>query len=140
MTGEATTAPPPAQASTRAENDVRQVLDLEAGARQAIADGTAAAYFDRVLSESAVLVLPGTVLERAQALAAWSGSPTWLRVDVDRERTIHLGPDTIAVTYRATLMRVGSSHDVHITSVYTRVRRHWRLGLRQQMPVPPFLA
>jgi hypothetical protein len=132
--------PSGAPARSRVDDDVHQVLDLEAAARQAIVDGTAAAHFDHVFTDTAVLVLPGMILERAQALAAWSGSPLWQRVEVESERTVHIGQNAIAVTYRARLVRWDSTHDVHITSVYTRARRTWRLGLRQQMPIPPFMG
>jgi hypothetical protein len=123
-----------------ADPDVRRVLDLEAAGRAAMVDGTAVEFFDRVMTSTAVLVLPGTVFERTQALTAWAGGPPWRRVEVERERSVHIGPNTIAVTYRARLFRPDSTHDVHITSVYTKVHREWLLGLRQQMPIPPFLG
>lgn len=69
-----------------------------------------------------------------------SGAPARSRVDDDGVRIVHIGPNTIAVTYRARFVRWDSTHDVHITSVYTRVRRTWRLGLRQQMPIPPLMG
>lgn len=120
--------------------DVRAVLDLEAAGRQAMVDGTAVEFFDRIMTSTAVLVLPGIVFERTQALTAWAGGPSWRRVEVDRERSVHIGPDTIALTYRARLVRLDTVHDVHITSIYTKVHREWLLGLRQQMPIPPFLG
>ena len=120
--------------------DVRRVLDLEAAGRLAMIDGTAIEFFDRIMTSTAVLVLPGTVFERTQALAAWAGGPPWRSVAVERERTVHIGATTIAVTYRARLSRADTTHDVHITSVYTKVHREWLLGFRQQMPIPPFLG
>lgn len=130
----------PQETVVMADRGVRAVLDLEAAGREAMVDGSAVEFFDRIMTSTAVLVLPGTVLERTQALTAWAGGPPWRRVDVERERSVHIGPDTIAVTYRARLIRLDTEHDVHVTSVYTKVHREWMLGFRQQMPIPPFLG
>ena len=130
----------PVELPELADPDVRRVLDLEAAGRRAMVDGTAIEFFDRIMTSTAVLVLPGTVFERTQALTAWAGGPPWRSVEVERERTVHIGESTIAVTYRARLIRLDSAHDVHITSVYTKIHREWLLGLRQQMPIPQFLG
>lgn len=134
------TVQPVADLQETVDPGVRRVLDLEAAGRMSMVDGTAVEFFDRIMTSTAILVLPGTVFERTQALTAWAGGPPWRRIDVERERTVHIGSETIAVTYRARLVRLDSAHDVHITSVYTKVHREWLLGLRQQMPIPPFLG
>jgi hypothetical protein len=97
----------------------------------------AADYYERVLSHDMVMVLPGMVLERAEALESWLNSVPWEDFEIEDPRTMYLGKGAALLTYRATARRAKdvSSYRALCTSVYRRVHGEWRLTFQQQTPL-----
>jgi hypothetical protein len=119
-------------------DDARTVVDLEHAGWRALATGghEAARFYDGVLAERIVMLLPGgTVIDdRAQAVHAMSGAP-WDEHDLGPELVLPLGTDGIALTYRATARRGDTVYTALFNSTYVRVDATWRLALHQQTPV-----
>lgn len=96
----------------------------------------AARFYDELLADDVVMVLPGgmVIAERAQAVAAMAGPP-WDHVDLGPLRAVALTDDCVAVVYRATAHRSGSGYEAWFTSTYARRDDAWRLAVHQQTPV-----
>jgi hypothetical protein len=56
-------------------NATATVWKLERQGWQAITEGTPRAFYDWVLTDTAVMVVPGMVLDRQQVLDSWDGAP-----------------------------------------------------------------
>jgi hypothetical protein len=59
-----------------------ELLELERKGWEALATGRGAEFYGRVLTDDAIVVVPGMVLDRAQSLASWGasrrgGNTTW---------------------------------------------------------------
>jgi hypothetical protein len=84
----------------------------------------AAEYYNRVLSHDMVMVLPGMVLDRAEAMESRVGSVPWRDFEIEDVRTMSLGRGAALLTYRALC-----------TSVYRQVDGRWWLMFQQQTPL-----
>ncbi len=100
----------------------------------------AQAYYDGILSHDMMLVLPGMVLERAEALESWLNSVPWHDFEIEEPRAMYLGKGAALLTYRATARRAEDvpSYRALCTSVYRRVDGRWRLAFQQQTPLSTY--
>jgi hypothetical protein len=109
------------------------------GWRALSTDGaTAAAFYDEVLDDDVVMLLPapgGLVLtDRAEIVRSMSGAPwTWFRLEQVEVRRV--SGDTGLVTYGAVAQREGSpEYSALVSSLYVRRPHGWRLAFHQQTP------
>lgn len=95
------------------------------------------AFYDRVLTDDAVMIVPGLVLDRRAALESWDGVPPWMDYELVDPRMIGLGLDAAALTYVAVARRDGQAEPYRavMTSVYVRGTSGWRLAIHQQTPL-----
>jgi hypothetical protein len=95
------------------------------------------AFYDRVLTDDAIMIVPGMVLDRAAALDSWDGIPPWAEYDLADPHTVGLGPDAAALTYHATARRDSQAEPYRavMTSVYVRGASGWQLAIHQQTPL-----
>ena len=118
------------------------LIELEQQGWEALASGRGAEFYGRVMTEDAIVVVPGMVLDRAQTLASWEGMPPWSEYRLIQERVLHLGADTAIITYEVSARRPGDEQPYHaqLTSVYVAAAERddgeWRLALHQQTPLP----
>jgi hypothetical protein len=96
----------------------------------------AAAFYDRVLADDVLMVLPrGLVIrDRAEAIAAMSGAP-WDHHELTDLEVVTLGDDVRVVACRGSARRGDVVYRAHFTSTYLRVGSDWRLAVHQQTPV-----
>ena len=96
---------------------------------------TARAFYDRVLDEQGVMLLPGGIAldDRATILASMSGRP-WSRYELEDVRSSEPAPGTGVVTYAVVAERDGREYSALVSSVYVRRPDGWRLVLHQQTP------
>lgn len=114
-------------------------VELERRGWEALASGHGAEFYGRVLTEDAIVVVPGMVLDRAQTLASWEGTAPWREYRLAHERVMPLGAGATLVTYEATASRPGDEQPYHaqLTSVYVAGDDgEWRLAFHQQTPLP----
>jgi uncharacterized protein (TIGR02246 family) len=115
---------------------VADVWELEEQGWQAIAAGTPDEFYDKVLTEDAVMVLPGMVLDRGQVLDSWRDAPPWTSYELTDRRTLRPAPEVAIVVYRATAERPGGvRYEALMSSVYVKASGEWRLACHQQTPV-----
>lgn len=95
------------------------------------------AFYDRVLSHDMVMVLPGMVLDRAEAMESWLGSVPWRDFEIEDVRAMSLGRGAALLTYRATARHAkdAASYRALCTSVYRMVDGRWWLVFQQQTPL-----
>lgn len=100
------------------------------------ADGEAAReFYERVLDERVVMLLPGGMVldDRAGIIESLSGRP-WSRYALDDLRAFQPTEDLGIVTYGAVARRDGEEYSALVSSVYVLRGGAWRLALHQQTP------
>jgi ketosteroid isomerase-like protein len=118
------------------------LMELERQGWEALAAGRGAEFYGRVMTEDAIVVVPGMVLDRAQTLASWEGTAPWREFSLTGEQVLPLGADSALVTYEVTARRPGDQqpYRAQLTSVYVAADDHddgeWRLAFHQQTPLP----
>jgi hypothetical protein len=95
------------------------LLELERDAwRARSTDGEAAAtYYERMLAEKVLMLLPGGLVELSD------------------EHVLELDDRTAVVAYRARAKRSNQGYEALFNSTYVRANGAWRLALHQQTPV-----
>ncbi len=96
----------------------------------------AAAFYDDVLGDEVLMLLPGGLVlaDRPAALAAMSGAP-WSSYRLEDVRVSHPTADTGLVTYGVFARREGQpEYSALISSLYVRHGDDWRLTFHQQTP------
>lgn len=115
-----------------------ELFDLEHSAWQALTSSgaAAAAFYDRVLAEHVLMLLPGgTVIEdRAQVVDSMKGAD-WESFELSDSRVVPLSDDSAIVAYRARARRGETDYEALFNSTYIREDGSWRLALHQQTPV-----
>ena len=115
-----------------------ELLALEQRAWSALtSDEDAAEFYERILSHDMVMVLPGMVLDRAEAMESWMRSVPWRDVKIDDVRLVSLDTNAALLTYRATARRAEDveSYRALCTSAYRMADGRWWLVFQQQTPL-----
>ena len=111
-------------------------MDLEREGWAALStDGAARPFYERVLADRVLFVLPRGMLvdDRTAVLDSMSGPP-WTTFELADERVVDVGRDAAVVAYRASAVRDGVRYEALVTSTYQRTPEGWRLVLHQQTP------
>ena len=115
-----------------------ELLDLEREGWDALStDGEAAsAFYDRVLAEDVLMLLPGGMVidDRDTVVESMKGA-AWESYDLDDEHVVPLGEDSAVIGYRATAVRDGEPYTALFNSTYVREGGDWKLAVHQQTPI-----
>lgn len=97
--------------------------------------GGAEIYRQHVVDD-AVLVFPGMVLAKAQAIDSIANGPRWTSVTFTEQQLVRLTPDAVVLIYRGSgrRERQGTLYSALVSSVYVRRDGEWKLALHQQSP------
>ena len=115
--------------------DILTVLERQ-GWDALSSDGEAArAFYDRVLDEQVMMLLPGgmTLDDRATIVESMSGQP-WNDYALEDLRSFEPTPGTGVVTYGVVADRDGQKYSALMSSVYVRREDGWKLAFHQQTP------
>jgi hypothetical protein len=115
-----------------------ELVELERRAWTALtSEEDTAEFYEEVLSPDMVMVLPGMVLERTEAMESWMGNVPWRDFEIDDVRVVSLANNAALLTYRATARRAKgvASYRALCTSVYRMVDGRWWLVFQQQTPL-----
>ena len=114
------------------------VAALERQGWAALQAGGAAAveFYDRVLDDAAVMLLPGgMVLSGRDAVLSTLGGPPWRSADLADVQVVRPTPDTALVHYGVRAQRDGApEYSALMSSVYVRRAGGWKLAFHQQTP------
>lgn len=103
---------------------------------QAGASGRVHAYYARVLTSDAFVVIPGEVLTREELMRQWDHRSPWDSWTLYDRRTALVNGETVVLSYRVTARSADVPlYRAHVSSVYTWVGQ-WALALRQHTPEP----
>ncbi|MFI7743556.1 DUF4440 domain-containing protein [Kocuria rhizosphaericola] len=96
----------------------------------------AAAFYDDMLDQEPLMLLPGGLLlvDRAAIVASLSGIP-WSSYELSDLRVLYPTPDTAVVFYRVQARRGESApYEALVSSTYARREQSWKLVVHQQTP------
>lgn len=114
------------------------VVELERAGWQALSTPgeAAAAFYQRVLASSVLMLLPGgTVIDhRDRVVESMRGAP-WDEFELSDERVLALTEDSAVLAYRARARRGDTDYEALVNSTYVREDGAWRLALHQQTPI-----
>jgi hypothetical protein len=119
--------------------DIGELLELEHQGWESLCHGVGAAFYGRLMTADAVMVLAhGLVLDRQAVITSLNDAPPWHAYQISDERLIEVDEPTAALVYTGTASR-GDGDQFHalMSSIYTRRQGRWQLALYQQTPVPP---
>ena len=112
--------------------DIETLLEIE----RELADGDGSTYRRR-LSEDALVVLPGRVLDKSATASVMGKSPAWDGHEFRNGRLRVLDEDTAILTYRFEGRRGYERYDAVLSSTYRRDHDgDWELAFHQQTPLP----
>jgi hypothetical protein len=110
---------------------------LEREGWQALSAGRGGAFYDVVLTDDAVMVLPFAVLDRTASLEAMDEAAPWSRFDITDEQLVNLSEDSKMLIYRATAQRErGPEYRALMSTTYVHTGGRWRVRVHQQTPLP----
>jgi hypothetical protein len=115
------------------------LLDLERQGWDSLCDSTGDAFYGRVMTEDAVMVLAnGVVMDRDMVVAALAQAPPWRTYEIRDTRVVQTGADSAALVYRGTAYRDGDEPAFigFMSSAYVLQNNEWRLALHQQTVIP----
>lgn len=88
------------------------------------------------LTEDAIVIVPGAVLDKGSTIAAMAQSPGWSDFDTNEVRLVELGDGAALVTYTFRGHREpDTDYTAVLTSVYSREGDRWRMRFHQQTPL-----
>lgn len=118
---------------------LENLRSLEDDGWQSLMDGHGGDFYGELMTADAVMVLvDGTVVDRAVIRDSLNDSPAWDGVVITDERVVPVGDAAAALLYRARAHRGEEPpFDALMSSVYVRAGGRVRLALYQQTLLPP---
>jgi len=114
-----------------------ELLSLEREGTQALTCGGAASFYGPLLTDDALMVVPGFVVDKAKFIQMVDREASWTSFTVEGPRVTSLTPDAAILVYRATGKRTGQQDYIALmSSVYVKRDGRWRLAHHQQTPQP----
>jgi len=92
--------------------------------------------YRRWLTDDALVVVPGRVMDREECAAAMDEGPGWDAWQIDDPRVISIDPDAAVLSYRWRSSRGDQVYEAAMSTVYTRRGGEWLVVLHQQTPEP----
>ncbi|MGN6203927.1 nuclear transport factor 2 family protein [Humibacter sp.] len=121
------------------EDLLQTLLDLERAGWDSLCESRGDAFYGRIMTDDAVMVLAnGEVMDRDAVVASLGQAPPWSTYELADVRLMRVGIDGAALVYRGTARREpsGPAFTALMSSVYLRRDGEWRLALYQQTPIP----
>jgi hypothetical protein len=115
-----------------------ELIQLEREGWEALTTaGAAAPYYDRVLADDIVMLMPGGMVidDRQMVVDSMKGDPWDAYEVVGEERVLSLGDGAAVVHYRAKARRGDHRYEALFASTFVRAGDQWKLAVHQQTPV-----
>jgi hypothetical protein len=113
------------------------VLALEEEGVRALTSGKAAGFYRESLTDDALMVVPGFIVDKPTFLAGIDAEEPWSTLRIEDPRVIELTPSCAIVLYRAVGRREGRpEYTAFMSSVYVDRGGSWKLAYHQQTPIP----
>lgn len=115
-----------------------RLIELERDAWAALSSSgdEATAFYDEVLADDVLMLLPGGLVidDRREAIESMGGD-AWESVELSGEQVLDLTDASAVVSYRARARRGDLDYAALFNSTYVRHGDTWRLTLHQQTPL-----
>ena len=103
---------------------------------RALAEGDGDTY-RRLLTDDALVVVPGMCLTKTETVEAMDASPGWDAIELGDEQVVPLDDSVALLTYRFSGRRGDDfEYTALMGSVYVRRGADWRMAFHQQTPYP----
>lgn len=102
---------------------------------RAICEGRGGDYYAREMTNDAVMIVPGAVLDRSAIRASFEGSTPWESYEIHEPRVIRLGKDAAMLVYRAVAQSEGERIELVMSTTYLWQDGGWRVAAHQQTQV-----
>jgi hypothetical protein len=113
-----------------------ELLTLEDQGWHALSSDQGADFYDELMSDDAVMLLPFGALDRAACLEAISSAPPGSAYSISDARVWRLSDDSGVVVYTAAARRDGQpEYRALMSSSYIRRDGAWKLVIHQQTPL-----
>lgn len=110
-----------------------QLIHQEHEGWEAMTRGEGGTHSYTAMLPDAIMVFPGTMLERGAVVAALDGV-VWGSYRMSDQRVVRLGDRAAMLAYRLRGERDGETVDLWATTTYVYVEGRWRVGAHQQSP------
>ena len=112
-----------------------ELVALEREAIRHMVAGTAADFYRDILTDDALLVVPGAILDGPTFLEGLEGEPEMRTLELHDPRVIELGQDGAVLLYRAVAtLPGGGTWTSMMNTTYVRRDGRWRVAYHQQTP------
>jgi hypothetical protein len=93
-------------------------------------------FFERNLTDDALLIFPGHVYTKATGIDAMRDHPPYVKYDLADPRIVHLEDSTAVITYHVTVMHTENvaPQSTVVTTVLAKQGDTWRMALTQWTP------
>ena len=113
------------------------LVSLEREGVQALTSGGAASFYGPLMTEDALMVVPGFIVDKATFVQMVDREASWTSFTIEEPRVTSVTPDTAILVYRAIGKRPGQPDYVALmSSVYVKRDGRWKLAHHQQTPQP----
>ena len=114
-----------------------ELLSLERQGAQALTSGGAANFYGPLLTDDALMVVPGFIVDKPMFVQMVDSEASWTSFTVEEPRVTSLTADAAILVYRAIGQRTGQPDYVALmSSVYVKRDGRWKLAHHQQTPQP----
>ena len=110
-----------------------QLIHQEHEGWDAICRGEGGTYYHHAMTPDAVMIVPGSIIERGAIMVALQGS-TWDSYAMSEHRVVRLGDRAAILVYRARATRGQTTVDLRMSTTYVYLEGRWRVGAHQQTP------
>ena len=111
-----------------------RLLHEENAAWQAVVAGRGGEYFQREMTDDALMILPGAIVTRDKVAAHFDDTASWENYGIRDPAIIRLGEHAGVVVYRAVTRRGAEVLEVNVSTTYVFINGGWRVAARQQTP------
>jgi len=110
-----------------------QLIHAEHEGWQAMTRGEGGTHSFHAMTPEAIMVFPGSLIERGAVIAALDGV-VWSEFSMTDQRVVRLGERAAMLAYRLHGVRDGKPVDLWATTTYVYSEGRWRVGAHQQSP------
>lgn len=110
-----------------------QLIHAEHEGWQAMTRGEGGTHSFHAMTPEAIMVFPGSLIERGAVIAALDGV-VWSEYSMTDQRVVRLGERAAMLAYRLHGVRDGKAVELWATTTYVYSEGRWRVGAHQQSP------
>ncbi len=118
------------------EDLTEQLLARERTGWEALTTPHGGAHYEAVMTQDAVMIVPGAVLSRDQVRPSLEAVEPWDRYQISDARTVPLGDSAAVLVYTAEADRGEVHYAALMSTTYVRQQDRWTVACHQHTPLP----